>query len=124
VSGCFTAARASSTLTEGGERFLQAIRDNPEELQASIANVATDRGVAGVLKVSMGLTFGVDYIVPLLPAFLRRYPKVHPDWCFETRHVDLIAESRAIIVVHQRMPAAVLTAGRAQLAVGGLFGSR
>jgi DNA-binding transcriptional LysR family regulator len=52
------------TLTEAGERFLHAIRDNLEELQTSIARVATDGGEpTGVLKVSMGLTFGVDYIV-------------------------------------------------------------
>src|SRR5207237_1353255 len=69
------------TLTEAGERFLLAIRSNLEELQASIASVATDRGeAAGVLKVSMGLTFGVDYIMPLLPTFLARYPGVRPDW--------------------------------------------
>ena len=67
------------TLTEAGERFLHAIRDNLEELQAAIASVATDRGEpAGVLKVSMGLTFGVDYILPLLPAFLERYPERSP----------------------------------------------
>ncbi|MFL4981123.1 MAG: LysR substrate-binding domain-containing protein [Xanthobacteraceae bacterium] len=81
------------TLTEAGERFLHAIRGNLEELQASIASVATDRGEpAGVLKVSLGLTFGVDYIRPLLPDFLQRYPRVRPDWQFETRQVDLIAE--------------------------------
>jgi len=81
------------TLTEAGERFLHGIRDNLEALQASIASVATDRGEpTGVLKVSMGLTFGVDYIVPLLPEFLRRYPNVHPDWRFESRQVDLIAQ--------------------------------
>jgi DNA-binding transcriptional LysR family regulator len=40
----------------------------------------------------MGLTFGVEYIVPLLPAFLRRYPNIRPDWQFETRQVDLITE--------------------------------
>jgi DNA-binding transcriptional LysR family regulator len=81
------------TLTEAGERLLHGIRGNLEELQASIASVATDRGEpAGVLKVSMSLTFGVDYIVPLLPEFLKRYPKVRPDWQFESRQVDLIAE--------------------------------
>jgi DNA-binding transcriptional LysR family regulator len=81
------------TLTEAGERLLHAIRDNLEELQASIASVATDRGEpTGVLKVSMGLTFGVDYIVPLLPEFMKRYPNVRPDWQFESRQVDLIAE--------------------------------
>jgi len=81
------------TLTEAGERFLHAIRGNLEELQATIASVATDRGEpAGVLKVSLGLTFGVDYILPLLPEFLKRYPNVRPDWQFESRQVDLIAE--------------------------------
>src|SRR5712691_7881413 len=81
------------TLTEAGERFLQAIRGNLDELQASIASVATDRGEpAGVLKVSLGMTFGVEYILPLLPDFLKRYPDVRPDWHFESRQVDLIAE--------------------------------
>ena len=81
------------TLTEAGERFLHAIEGNLENLQTAIANVATDRGEpAGVLKVSMGLTFGVDYVVPLLPGFLKRYPNIRPDWQFETRQVDLITE--------------------------------
>jgi DNA-binding transcriptional LysR family regulator len=81
------------TLTEAGERFLLAIRNNLDELQASIASVATDRGEpAGVLRVSMGMTFGVEYILPLLPDFLKRYPDVRADWQFENRQVDLIAE--------------------------------
>ena len=67
------------TLTEAGERFLLAIRGNLDELQASIARVATDRGEpAGVLRVSMGLTFGIEYILPLLPDFLKRYPGSAP----------------------------------------------
>src|SRR5260370_30356919 len=71
------------TLTEAGERFLHAIRDNLEALQTSIANVATDRGEpAGVLKVSMGLTFGVGFIGPLLPAFLGGHPKSDPHCTF------------------------------------------
>ena len=80
-------------LTEAGERFLHAIRGSLEELQASIASTATHRSEpAGVLRVSMGLTFGVDYIVSLLPDFLKLYPKVRPDWQYESRQVDLIAE--------------------------------
>src|SRR5947209_18050289 len=76
------------TLTEAGERFLQAIRGSLDELQASIASVATDRGEpAGVLKVSMGMTFGVEYILPLLPDFLKRFPDVRVDWQFENRQI-------------------------------------
>jgi len=81
------------TLTEAGERFLLAIRDNLDQLQASIASVGTDCGEpAGVLRVSMGMTFGVEYILPLLPDFLKRNPDVRVDWQFENRQVDLIAE--------------------------------
>src|ERR1700730_404316 len=51
------------TLTEAGERFLLAIQGHLEGLQKAIADVATDRGEpAGVLKVSMGLTFGAPTI--------------------------------------------------------------
>lgn len=81
------------TLTDAGERFLLAMKDNLEGLQQAISGVATDRDEpAGVLKVSMGLNFGADYILPLLPPFLARYPRIHPDWQFTTRQVDLIAE--------------------------------
>lgn len=87
------------TLTEAGERFLLAIQRNLEELQASIASVAADRGEpAGVLKVSMGLTFGVDYIMPLLPDLLARYPGIRPDWRFGSRQVDLIAEGYDVAI--------------------------
>lgn len=81
------------TLTEAGERFLQEIGGNLDALQAAIAGTATDKGEpAGVLKVSMSLMFGIDHILPLLPRFLACYPRVRPDWHFESRQVDLIAE--------------------------------
>jgi DNA-binding transcriptional LysR family regulator len=81
------------TLTEAGERFLVSIAGNLDALQSAIAALADDGGApAGTLKVSMSPTFGVEHILPLLPAFLARYPLVRPDWYFENRPVDLIAE--------------------------------
>ena len=81
------------TLTEAGERFLVEIGGNLDALQAAIASVSNDRSEpAGVLKVSMAPTFGITYVMPLLPAFLARYPMIRPDWHFENRQVDLIAE--------------------------------
>ncbi|SDG09353.1 LysR family transcriptional regulator [Paraburkholderia phenazinium] len=81
------------TLTEAGERFLVEIGGNLDALQAAIASVSTDRSEpAGMLKVSMAPTFGITYVMPLLPAFLARYPMIRPDWHFENRQVDLIAE--------------------------------
>lgn len=80
------------TLTEAGERFLMEIGGNLDALQAAIASVSNNRAEpAGVLKVSMAPTFGMTYVMPLLPAFLARYPMIRPDWHFDNRQVDLIA---------------------------------
>lgn len=82
------------TLTEAGEQFLVSIGGNLDALQSAIAAVANDSGApAGPLKVSLSPTFGVEYILALLPDFLGRYPLIRPDWHFENRPVDLIAEA-------------------------------
>lgn len=81
------------TLTEAGERFLVAVAGSLQGIQAAIADVATDAGQpTGTLKISMAPGFGADYVLPLLPDFLARYPAVQPDWHFDNRPVDLIAE--------------------------------
>ncbi|MDN3224489.1 LysR family transcriptional regulator [Pseudomonas nunensis] len=81
------------SLTEAGERFLASIGGNLEALQAAISAVSSDRGEpAGVLKVSLAPTFGIGHVLPLLPTFLARYPLIRPEWHFENRQVDLIAE--------------------------------
>jgi len=89
----FQRSTRSQTLTEDSERFLASVRGGVEAIQLAIAGVTTHAGrPAGVLKVSMALTFGLDYVLPLLPAFTQRYPDVVPDFSFENRQVDLIGE--------------------------------
>ncbi len=81
------------TLTEAGEAFRGAISGSLEDIQAAIAGIASDNGEpAGVLKVSMAPTFGVMHLLPMLPAFLARYPLIRPEWHFENRPVDIVAE--------------------------------
>lgn len=81
------------TLTESGERFLLGVRGHLDGLQAAILEMASDRGEpAGVLKVSVALAFGMEYLLPLLPDFMQRYPHVRIDWQFDNRQVDLVAE--------------------------------
>lgn len=80
-------------LTEAGEHFLASIGGKLEALQDAITD-ATRRAQepAGTLKVSMSMTFGMNYILPLLPGFLARHPAIRVDWHFENRQVDLVAE--------------------------------
>lgn len=81
------------TLTEAGEAFRLAIAGSLDDIQAAIAGIASDGGEpAGVLKVSMAPTFGVMHLLPMLPAFLARYPRIRPEWHFENRPVDIVAE--------------------------------
>jgi DNA-binding transcriptional LysR family regulator len=80
-------------LTESGERFLQQIDGPLTSLQGAISGVRhRDEKPAGTLKVSMGQAFGRNFLVPLLPDFLARYPSVLPDWHFDNRQVDIVGE--------------------------------
>lgn len=81
------------TLTEAGERFLHSVSGGLESIQLAIADLTTQAGQpAGVLKLSAAPGFGRDWLLPLMPAFLERYPAVQPDWSFDNRQVELIAE--------------------------------
>ncbi|HQT66536.1 MAG: LysR family transcriptional regulator [Rhodospirillales bacterium 20-60-12] len=80
------------TLTEAGEAFHLTIAGNLEGIQAAITGLAIAGAPAGTLKVSMAPTFGTMHLLPLLPSFLKKYPQIRPEWHFENRMVDLIAE--------------------------------
>lgn len=81
------------TLTEAGERFLQSVGEPLAGLRAALAGMAGDRDEpAGTLRVSLPPSFGAEHVLPLLPDFLARYPRIRIDWRFENRAVDLVGE--------------------------------
>ncbi|MCI8211999.1 LysR family transcriptional regulator [Pseudomonas sp. S25] len=89
----FQRSTRSLTLTEAGHRFLAEVGASFITIQNAVANLASSEGQpAGTLKVSMGTVFGRLYIMPLLAGFLHRYPAITPDWHFDNRQVDLIAQ--------------------------------
>ncbi|MBN3763815.1 LysR family transcriptional regulator [Burkholderia sp. Ac-20365] len=80
------------TMTPGGEQFWADASGPFTGLQDAFARAAQHDGKpSGVLKVSMAVAFGREYLVPLLGDFLARYPDIVPDWHFDNRAVDLIA---------------------------------
>jgi len=81
------------TLTESGERFFHEAGAGMETLERALANVSVAANQpSGILKLSMSPSFGADYVVPLLPEFVARFPAVVPDLHLENRPVDLIQE--------------------------------
>ena len=80
------------TLTEACERFLGAVSGGLDSIQSAIADVSNHAGQpAGALKLSAAPGFARDFLLPLMPAFLERYPAVRPDWHLDNRQAELIA---------------------------------
>lgn len=115
----FQRSSRSLTLAEDGERFLALVSDGVQSIQSAIAQVTTQAGKpAGALKVSMPSSFGHDYLMPILPAFLARYPDVQLDLGFENRQVDLIGEGfDAAIGGGMELPAGIVARRLAPLHV-------
>ncbi|MBP1206059.1 DNA-binding transcriptional LysR family regulator [Duganella sp. 1411] len=80
------------TLTEAGERFLNSVGPGLDGIQGAIAEVTAKAGEpAGVLKLSMAPGFGRKCVLPLMPAFMARYPSVTLDVNMDNHRVDLVA---------------------------------
>jgi DNA-binding transcriptional LysR family regulator len=81
------------TLTEAGQQYLEFCTRLLPELDEVEAMIASQRAEAtGLLRLNAPLTFGVRYVVPLIPAFSQSHPKVTIDLGFNDRVVDLMDE--------------------------------
>lgn len=81
------------TLTELGQLFLARCLRVLEELaltESLTQNLLAEP--AGRLRIAAPLSFGHHRLVPLLPAFLDRYPKLELDLQLTPRWVDLVEE--------------------------------
>ncbi|RQS67496.1 LysR family transcriptional regulator [Burkholderia sp. Bp8963] len=89
----FRRTTRSLTLTEAGERLYAETSTAARALSQAMATLTErDTRPAGTLRLSVAPGFGRQYVLPLMPAFLERYPDLRLDWSFENRHVDLVKE--------------------------------
>jgi hypothetical protein len=80
------------TLTESGERFYREAGRVWRRWSVRWPTCRSPRTSLPGPQVEHGPSFGADYIVPLLPEFVARYPAILPDLHLENRPVDLIQE--------------------------------
>jgi len=89
----FQRTTRSLSLTEAGEAFRQEVQGSLDQLNNAMTNArARTTGPAGELRVALPNAFGREYIVPMLDTFLKTFPTICPDWRFDNRPVDLIAD--------------------------------
>jgi DNA-binding transcriptional LysR family regulator len=81
------------TLTEVGAAYFHRVQTLLDEL-AVASRAASDVAASpqGLIKISMPVTFGRQWIAPLLPKFLAQYPDVCIDARFSDRLVDVVAD--------------------------------
>ncbi|MFL1501538.1 LysR family transcriptional regulator [Pseudomonas sp. O64] len=78
-------------LTEGGQTFLMHAHRVLDELeQAKAATSALNQQPRGVLKLNLPPAFARHHILPVLKAFLTRYPQIKVELMLEEAQVNLI----------------------------------
>jgi DNA-binding transcriptional LysR family regulator len=80
-------------LTAEGEAFRASAAAALRALDEAVAEVGRARGAAvGRVRISVGVTFGRRYLLPLLPALAARHADLQVEVSLDNRTVDLLAE--------------------------------
>jgi DNA-binding transcriptional LysR family regulator len=80
-------------LTEVGTLYHRRVQGILDELGDATREARDVAGSPqGLLRVSLPVTFGRQWIAPLLPGFLSRHPQIRMDARFSDRQVDVVAE--------------------------------
>jgi DNA-binding transcriptional LysR family regulator len=80
-------------LTEAGERYVRRIEAVVDEFdRARDEAVAISAGPVGVLRMTATVSFAEKVVVPLLPRFRVKFPKVELDLVLSDTNLDLIAD--------------------------------
>ncbi len=81
------------SLTESGQTALEhatRILEEGEAVEAELAEQSVS--LRGLIRLTVPMSFGLNYVAPLLPAFLEAHPEVRLDIVFSDDHVDLVGE--------------------------------
>jgi DNA-binding transcriptional LysR family regulator len=101
------------SLTEIGLAFhARCVRILAEAEEAERAVHSLGMAVRGTLKVSVGVSFGVAHVSPLVPEFQARHPDLRLEMQFNDRRVDLIEEGFDVALRIAQMPDSSLIARR------------
>jgi len=80
-------------LTEDGERYLNRIAPQIEDLEAAREEAASkDASPRGTLRMTASVAFSQEFFVPLLPRFQDMYPDLSVELFPSDSNLDLLAE--------------------------------
>jgi len=99
------------SLTEAGERYFEhASRALAAAGQAEDAVTELQGEPQGHLRISAPMSFGRLHVAPLIPKFLKRYPKLQIDLVMDDQKVDLVSGGFDVAIRAGNLPASTLIA--------------
>ncbi|MGK9165215.1 LysR family transcriptional regulator [Inquilinus limosus] len=91
------------------ERCLRVARE-VEEAERAITHLSAEP--RGVLRLNAPASFGREYVAPLVPEMLARWPELRVEAIFEDRFVDVVAEGFDLVIRITRLQDSSLVARR------------
>jgi DNA-binding transcriptional LysR family regulator len=89
----FNRTTRSVSLTDAGRAFVAQVGPALNDIHAAIDGARSHQATpSGTLRINAFAAAAREIFVPLLLAFLRRYPEVHVDLVTEGRLVDIVAD--------------------------------
>lgn len=83
----------SLKLTAEGEAFLAQVSVAIDALDAAMDTVGNPgKQPSGVVRISVSTGFGMDYVLPLIPALSQQHPGLHIELDLDDRKVNLVKD--------------------------------
>ena len=90
---CFTGLPVSCRLPKQGRTYLETVRRVLAELDTCENQLLSDNETpSGTLRLNLPVSYGRSNILPMLPAFCRRYPDIKLHVTFSDEYVDIIEQ--------------------------------
>lgn len=87
------------TATAAGEAFYDRCAQILEDLEAAERAVTQlQTSPRGTLRVSLPMSFGLNYVAPIIGGFLEDYPELELDLDFSDRQVDIVDEGYDMVI--------------------------
>lgn len=88
----FTRSTRAVTLTDSGAEYLARVEPMLASLDEADYLARGTGELRGVLRIAVSSSFSVREVIPRLPPFMHRHPKLHIALLLDDRHQDLVGD--------------------------------
>lgn len=79
------------SLTTAGEKYAKTVGSLYQQIEHAEEDIkAENNSASGKLKINLPISYGRNYVMPMLCEFSKRYPDIHLDISFNDEYVDMI----------------------------------